>query len=305
VAGVVAIVGAATLIGLLDRYVWVFELADVFRLQYLAVLVASGLAALVLRRPHLAGVAGALAVLNAAVIGISFAPPAAAAEGPSVGSLRLLVANVEVGNTRFAAVERLVAASDADVVGVTELTPAMASQLVRALPGYRMRVVAPRHDAYGVGVFSRIPLLSAHVERFPADGPPTVVARVRVAGRPVTLVVTHVHTPFAGSIHVRQLRALADARPRLGGPLAVCGDFNTPPWAGPFRRLEHDAGLASLYGPGAWAANRWPTWSPALRVPIDNCLVSPGLVVRGHHDGPGIGSDHLPLVVDLAIRRVR
>lgn len=305
VTGVVALVGAATLFGLLDRYLWVLELADVFRVQYLAVLLAAGFAALLLRRLRLAGVAGALAVLNAAVIGVSFAPPASAAAGAGIGNLRLLVANVEVGNTRFAAVERLIARSDADVVGVTELTPRMASHLARAFPGYHARLVAPRPDAYGVGIFSRVPLLSARVAHYPAGGPPTIVARVRVAGEPVTVVVTHVHTPFAGSIHVRHLRALANARPGLGERLAVCGDFNTPPWSGPFRRLERDTGLASLYGPGAWTAYSWPTWSPVLRVPIDNCLVSDGLVVRSHHDGPRVGSDHFPLVVDLAVRRDR
>lgn len=300
---VVALVGAATIAGLLDRYVWVFELADVFRLQYLAVLVAGALAALALRRPRLAAVAAVLAALNAVVIGISVVPPASASAGPASGKLRLLVANVEVGNTRFGAVERLVTRSGADLVGVTELTPAMASHLARALPAYRVRRVAPRRDAYGVGLFSRLPLLSARVEHYPTDGPPTIVARVRVAGEPVTVVVTHVHTPFAGSIHVRQLQALARARPRLGSRLAVCGDFNTPPWTGPFRRLERDTGLANLYGLGAWDAYSWPTWAPALRVPIDNCLVSGGLVVRGHHDGPSVGSDHFPLVVDLATRR--
>ncbi|HEU5362384.1 MAG TPA: endonuclease/exonuclease/phosphatase family protein [Gaiellaceae bacterium] len=299
---IVALVGVATLLGLFDRYLWMLELADVFRLQYLAVLVAAALAALALRRARLAAAASALAALNAAVIGISLAPPASAAAGAAKGNLRLLVANVEVGNTRFAAVERLVARSGADVVGVTELTPAMAAHLARALPAYDARLVAPRGDAYGVGVFSRVPLLSARVEHYPAGGPPTIVARVRVAGEPVTVVVTHVHTPFAGSIHVRHLRALAAARPGLGKRLAICGDFNTPPWTGPFRRLERDAGLASLYGPSAWTAYSWPTWSPALRVPIDNCLVSGGLVVRDHHEAPGVGSDHFPLVVDLAVR---
>ena len=41
VATVVAVVGTVTVLGLLDRFYWPFELADVFRLQYLAVLVAA------------------------------------------------------------------------------------------------------------------------------------------------------------------------------------------------------------------------------------------------------------------------
>jgi endonuclease/exonuclease/phosphatase (EEP) superfamily protein YafD len=110
-----------------------------------------------------------------------------------------------------------------------------------------------------------------------------------------------VHTPFAGSIHVRQLDALAHAS--LGKRVAVCGDFNSPPWSAPMRRFASDAGLRDLYGGRAWAAYSWPTWSSLLRVPLDNCFVGAGVVVRSHRDGPGDGSDHRPLVVDLAVVR--
>lgn len=302
VTAVVVLVGAATVIGLLDRVSWVFELADVFRLQYLAVLAAAVPVAAALRRFRLAGLAAALAALNLAVVAPSFAASATAAPAAGAGSLRLLVANVEVGNPRFEEIVRLVRRERPDLVGIVELTPALAERLTRELPGYRARMLAPQEGAYGIGVFSRVPLLSARIERFPEDGgPPTVVARVRVAGEPVTVVVTHVHTPFAGSIHTRQLEALAAARPRLGSRLAVCGDFNTPPWAGPFRRLADDARLSDLYGDDAWSGYSWPTWNPLLRVPLDNCLVGGGLGVRAHRHGADIGSDHFPLVVDLAV----
>ncbi|HKD32111.1 MAG TPA: endonuclease/exonuclease/phosphatase family protein [Gaiellaceae bacterium] len=303
VAGVIVVVGLATLLGLLDRVSWVFELADIFRLQYLVVLAGAALAAVLLRRPRLAGAAVVLAAVNAAVLGISLIPTATAASGTPAGSLRLVVANVEVGNTDFAAVRRLVARTHPDVFGVTELTPAMAAQLGPALRGYRGRVVETRHDAYGIGVYSRPPLLSARVVHLPADGPPSVIVRVRVAGEPVAVVATHVHTPFAGSIHVRQLQALAKARPAFGSHAAVCGDFNTPPWSGPLRDFASDGGLRDLYGGSAWAGYSWPTWSSLLRVPLDNCFVGKGIAVREHHDGPGDGSDHRPLVVDLAVLR--
>jgi len=300
---VIVVVGLATLLGLLDRVSWVFELADIFRLQYLVVLAGAALAAVLLRRPRLAGAAVVLAAVNAAVLGISLIPTATAASGTPAGSLRLVVANVEVGNTDFAAVRRLVARTHPDVFGVTELTPAMAAQLGPALRGYRQRVVETRHDAYGVGVYSRRPLLSARVVHLPADGPPTVIVRLRVAGEPVAVLVTHVHTPFAGSIHVRQLQALAKARRGFGPRAAVCGDFNTPPWSGPLRDFASDGGLRDLYGGSAWAGYSWPTWSSLLRVPLDNCFVGKGIAVREHHDGPGDGSDHRPLVVDLAVLR--
>jgi endonuclease/exonuclease/phosphatase (EEP) superfamily protein YafD len=302
VAIVVALVGLTTLLGLLDRVWWVFEAADVFRLQYLLVLVAAAFLGLLLRRLRLVAVAAVLAAVNLAVLDIPIAPNvAAASSAPTFGSLRLLVANVEVGNTDFAAIRQLVVQTHPDLFGVTELTPVMARHLGKELTGYRTRVLATRGDAYGIGVYSRVPLLSAKVARFPADGPPTVVARVRVAGKAVTVVVTHVHTPFAGSIHVRQLAALAAARSQLGKRVVVCGDFNTPPWSGPLRHFAADARLHDVYGSHAWAAYSWPTWGYVLRVPIDNCFVSNGVAVTGHHDGPNVGSDHRPLVVDIGV----
>ena len=39
-----------------------------------------------------------------------------------------------------------------------------------------------------------------------------------------------------------------------------------------------------------------------MRLPIDNCLVA-GVGVGGHRHGPDVGSDHYPLIVDLAVPR--
>src|SRR5262249_60945177 len=106
--------------------------------------------------------------LTTAILPAPLPPGASAAPAAANGSLRLLVANVETGNTDFAAVDRLVARTHPDVFGVIELTPAMARHLRAHLPRYRPRALEPRDDAYGIGVYSRVPL-HAHVERFPTD----------------------------------------------------------------------------------------------------------------------------------------
>jgi len=165
----------------------------------------------------------------------------------------------------------------------------------------RRNRLADGHDHHGQRWHLQLPS-----EGEPADsGPPSVVVRVRAASKVVTFVVTHVHTPFAGSIHVRQLRALAAARSTWGERVAICGDFNTPPWSGPLREFASDASLRDLYGDRGWRAYSWPTWNWALRVPIDNCFVSNDVFVTDHHNGPATGSDHFPLVIDLAVSRDR
>jgi endonuclease/exonuclease/phosphatase (EEP) superfamily protein YafD len=299
VTAVVCALGAATLLSFLDGLSWFFELGTFFRFQYAVLLgtVASVAICLRLFRHFAAGLA--LAAVNLAVIAPIWLP----APDPALVSedrVRVLLVNVEAGNDRYADVARLIEQTRPDVVGINELTPAWAEGLAAVLRPYGERSVAPQPDAYGIGLYSRIPLLSARIERFPADGPPSVVAAFEIGDRPVTLVLTHVHTPFAGSVHARQYEALAEARGRLGDRLAICGDLNAVPWAAPVRRLAAAAGLSdSTRGRGLEYS--WPSWNPLLAVPIDNCLVSDGVDVVERRSGPDVGSDHFPVVVELGI----
>ena len=299
----VVLLGLATLLGYLDRVSWFFELGTFFRLQYAVALVLLALGALALRDLIAAAVAVALAAVNLGTIAPHWTPRS---PGPLLGhdEARLLFTNVDVANHDHRAVAAYVAHVDADLVGITELSPAWLRGLTPALAGYRYRVIAVRDDAYGIGLFSRRPLVG-RVVHLPADGPPSIVASFRLAGRPVTVVVTHPHTPFgqhAGSLHQRQFRALAAARPRWHERALVCGDLNTPPWSGPLRQLMRHAHLSDSHR-GYGFESSWPSWAWPLRVPIDNCLVSSGLAIVARSRGPDVGSDHFPLNVELRAAR--
>jgi endonuclease/exonuclease/phosphatase (EEP) superfamily protein YafD len=45
----------------------------------------------------------------------------------------------------------------------------------------------------------------------------------------------------------------------------------------------------------------WPTRPALARIPIDHFLLSDHLNVASIRTGPDIGSDHLPLILDLAV----
>jgi endonuclease/exonuclease/phosphatase (EEP) superfamily protein YafD len=151
-----------------------------------------------------------------------------------------------------------------------------------------------------MGLLSARQPIALGVRRFPSDGPAVLVARFRIRDTSVTFVLVHVHTPFAGSVHERELQALGAARSSLGPRLIVCGDFNTVSWSAQFRDFSRSARLTDVFR-GAWHAYSWPSWSPLLAVPLDHCLISKGLSVRSRTFGPNIGSDHRPLVLDVAI----
>jgi endonuclease/exonuclease/phosphatase (EEP) superfamily protein YafD len=81
--------------------------------------------------------------------------------------------------------------------------------------------------------------------------------------------------------------------------LIVIGDFNSTPWHSDFRQLIKNSGLVNAQnGFGiqtSWHGN-FPFW---LRIPIDHCLHSKSLRTIRYTVGSNIGSDHLPLLVEL------
>ena len=167
------------------------------------------------------------------------------------------------------------------------------------LSSYPYRSLQPEEGAYGIGLYSKLPLSASRIERFPAGGSPSVIATVPLGDSDIAFIVTHIHTPFAGGARSRQLEALTDALQLLDAPPVICGDFNSVPWSRPIDQLADQVDLRSIHGrfglPGTWPANAWP-----LRIPIDNCLLDQAIGVTESRVRPSIGSDHLPLIIDLA-----
>jgi endonuclease/exonuclease/phosphatase (EEP) superfamily protein YafD len=299
VRGAVWFLGALTLLGLLDPLSSYLELLTVFRVQYAALLLLAVAVALSVRLPRVALAALLLVGVNLAVVAPTWvSPPTEAATRP--GSLSMLLINLESGNNRHADVSSLINETSPDVVGLVELTPTWAGALAPTLSRFPYRKIEPQRGAYGIGLYSKLDFRRATVEHFPSDGPASVVARFDLVGDPFTLLLTHVHTPFAGNIHRRQFDALADSRERLGERLAICGDFNTVPWSSSFHHLSSDGDLSDAHR-GQWLEGSWPSWSALVRVPIDNCLISDGVTVLEQEHGPNVGSDHLPLLIRFGL----
>jgi endonuclease/exonuclease/phosphatase (EEP) superfamily protein YafD len=80
------------------------------------------------------------------------------------------------------------------------------------------------------------------------------------------------------------------------------GDFNATPWSRPYRRLHNGTGTCDTRaGYGVQAS--YPADSWLLRIPIDHVLASCNVGVRDRRIGPDVGSDHLPVIVDLVLPR--
>jgi endonuclease/exonuclease/phosphatase (EEP) superfamily protein YafD len=112
--------------------------------------------------------------------------------------------------------------------------------------------------------------------------------------------------PTAAAQHAGLARFIA-SQPR--DRLILAGDFNMTPWSYGLRRMDAALGLERLTrGQGSWPAagyHKIPDL-PVLPLPyiaIDQVYAGGGWRAVRVARGPSIGSDHNPIVVELAARR--
>jgi endonuclease/exonuclease/phosphatase (EEP) superfamily protein YafD len=131
-----------------------------------------------------------------------------------------------------------------------------------------------------------------------------MLARIRAGHRTFSLLAAHPPPPVNGRlfrIRNEQLRELGRLAMALDSPKAILGDLNTSPWSPFFLALLEQSSLNNARD-GFGILPTWPTFFVPAMIPLDHCLVSPGTRVRHIRTGPDIGSDHLPLIIDLLVQ---
>jgi len=264
------------------------------------------LGALLARRWLLALAAAVLAAAHLAWVWPSL-PPAEPVSSTARLAPTMTVMSFNVGGDRVdvAGLGRLVQRERPDVLVLLELEPGTATGLEAqpVLASYPHRLLRPAEAALdGAGIYSRLPL-----------GDPAVLgtmpaATVVVGSQRVRVQAVHVAPPLEDLVprwlaELEALRTLADRSEAAGTPLVLAGDFNAGRHHPAFRRLL-DAGLRDAHDArGRGPVRTWPAGGPVPLLHLDHVLVSDGLAVLAVTEGPALGSDHVPVVADLAVTR--
>jgi len=128
-------------------------------------------------------------------------------------------------------------------------------------------------------------------------------------GKPLFLYAFHPETPrspWQWRDRNAYLSAAADAvRGDLQkAPVIVAGDWNTPTWSPFFRNFLKQAGLTSTAGGWLQPVTRFSMKLDRLAyigASIDHVAVSPDISLRTRRVGPAFGSNHLPVIAELAL----
>lgn len=230
--------------------------------------------------------------------------------GPADGvRVRLLLANVLTSNRDVLRLEQLIEELSPDLIALVEPNRTWFARLAPALAGYPGRIEIHNEANFGIALYARGRVRGGG-ERL-GSAQVTIVATVELAAPsaapPLSVVVTHPLPPMderAAQIQARHLAAVAQRIRELPSPVILAGDFNTTPWARQFAALTRDTGLVDTRR-GFGAHPTYPAFPEAalLRIPIDHVLVSPSIGVATRRVERDIGSDHLPVFVELVVPR--
>jgi len=278
------------------------ELFSHFRLQYLAVSLLLLMLFAVLRKPVYAFLLLGTTLLNA-----SFVLPWYLDKDPVARTtdLRILNANVHSSNDEYQRLLDLVGAEQPDIIFVQELSPAWRDAIKPLKSEYPYDYSVPRDGNFGIAVLSRKAFDSVtHVDSPPLSHP-TIVATVTIDETSLTLISTHPMIPVTSSqfdARNEQIDSIANLVSKIEGPAILTGDFNLSIWCRRYRLLEEQTGLRNTRR-GFGVLPTWPTFMPFAMIPIDHALVSDEIGVNDIRTGSRIGSDHLPLIVDVTLER--
>jgi endonuclease/exonuclease/phosphatase (EEP) superfamily protein YafD len=305
--------GLGMIVLLLARFVfqldWWWLLLAYNGAPYLFIPVLIGIVAgIILRQRQLAAIYLLLGVVGVLWVLLPMLPPFFA-PAPEGTALRLLTFNVFPENRDLPAAETWLLEQDADVIAVQELNGELPA-LVDAYPHHATQ-------ERGFLLVSRFPIVENETITLGEQIQQRVV--LDIDGTQVTLYNLHLIMPldedeskplllrYDESRRNAQIRELLGYLENESGRLLVVGDFNMSEWSpvyGSLRAALNDAYRASAAGIGA-------TWPGGASEELDDVL--PPLVrldyvfYRGAIQptsalvGNSLGSDHLPLIVDLRL----
>jgi endonuclease/exonuclease/phosphatase (EEP) superfamily protein YafD len=263
-------------------------------------LILLGLAALT-RKPWLIAGAILIVALNAYVLRSGLHGSAAMAPAGSERFLRVVTFNLWGGNDRMDEVSKFLADSDADVVVLQEVTRAHGALLRQSL----QTAYPHATDGARIVILSKHPILAEGQLDRPGF-PPWISlmlrwVRLEVNGFTFELAGVHLARPFYPELQEEDVEALIRFAASRDRPLIVAGDFNMSPWTEKLRRLGRLAGIRRYNT----FRLTWPVRRDELPllplVAIDNVLASPNFDKIAAIGGPRLGSDHRPVIVDLAL----
>lgn len=295
---------AATVLGFFASGSWFCEGFSHFRVHYLVALLVLALLLLVAKHRR-----AALLYLVFALVNLSCVYPIfllkeriSPLEFP-FGTHRAVLMNIhsELGDPER--VMEVLREEKPEILVLEEVTDTWMKALTSLTNPLPHVIAVPREDNFGIALFSQYPFVMQETLELGEAGVPSIHASIKVDGCVLELLATHPLPPFGG-VYARYRNEQLDRVSEYAQGRAPClllGDLNMAPWSPYFKRFLERSGLRDSERGFGYQAS-WPAHLSWAGIPLDHCLHSADIAIRGRRIGPHVGSDHRPLIVDFTLR---
>jgi endonuclease/exonuclease/phosphatase (EEP) superfamily protein YafD len=217
--------------------------------------------------------------------------------------LRIFMANVEQENRRSDLVLDAVRSASADVVCLLETDHWWDRETASLAEEYRWSSRCPIGNHYGMLLYSRLPLASCDLRFAVSSDVPSIRAVVQLpSGDEVALYVVHPPPPLPdGDSYGRDAELVRTGLEIRRGrrPSIVVGDLNDVAWSYTttlFKRVSRM--VDPRVGRGLFST--FHARQPLARYPLDHVFHTRDFTLRELRRLAYTGSDHFPIVVELA-----
>ncbi|MBC7966373.1 MAG: endonuclease/exonuclease/phosphatase family protein, partial [Fuerstia sp.] len=310
------LVAASSILTLSARHWWVADLIANLRVQLVIGMLGAMLLLLIVRRCRILLVVTVLTVWQATALRSAFqtddneaeqtlvaVDSAAAAEDEP--RLRVFLANVLTRNPHHDQIIAQVRDADPDVIAILELSSTLERALDREFSSTHAYFVSESQDDgnFGIGLWSRYPLLDGSVFHLNVPILPSIEADIRLPSGTIHVMATHPLPPIGARNFAHRNRHLALLAQRIrkqqqaepSRSVVLLGDLNLTPWSPLFDDFLVASGLQNAAaGKGlqpTWY--RWPAFPFGLL--LDHGLHSSNLRCDQRAILEANGSDHRAL----------
>ena len=290
----------ATILGFFGSTSWIFDMLANFRFQLAVGMILIGIIYFFVFGRWTAFIFVALGAVNVLLVAPLYlddpAPPAAG------DSLRIISFNVGAGRADTAELINYVEEADADLVFLLESTEEWIDRIEMNGSGYAVSNEIPQDRVYGISVLGHGTTIVEQL-RLGTTRDPVMRVEATVGGELVAIYAVHPRPPDSPAKTAARDALFDELATLVSGetlPVIVIGDFNATPWSYAFRDFSSATGLVNSQN-GFGLSPTWPTSFPVSLVPLDHMLHSDTLTTIERNVGPDLGSDHLPLSVEVAV----
>ncbi|WP_417690338.1 endonuclease/exonuclease/phosphatase family protein [Pseudidiomarina sp.] len=222
--------------------------------------------------------------------------------------LRILAVNVLEPNRNAVELVRMINRERPDIIVAVETDDWWEKQLTDIEDDLPHVVRVPQNNLYGMMLYSVWPLENVKVENLVQENVPSISADVQMPdGRVVKLHCVHPAPPSPtenekSKPRDRELLQVAKRAAQETGPVIVTGDLNDVAWSPTTREFIR---VSKLLDPrmGRGFFNTFHAQLPFLRWPLDHLFHSEHFMLVKMRRLPKFGSDHFPLLIELALKR--